>query len=133
VSACLLDTSALLAHYRAEAGADRVQELLEDDGVDLALSAVTVTEFARRVAELGAEPNAARDAALQYARLVTEVVPVDAAVAIRAFEISATASGRVPLVDALIAACASVLGATLVHRDPHFQSIGAGLVASESL
>ena len=29
----LLDTSALLAHYLAESGAERVQALFEDDGV----------------------------------------------------------------------------------------------------
>ena len=133
MSTFLLDTSALLAHYRNEAGAARVQALLEDEQVTIAISSVTVTEFARRLADFGADAAEARQTSLQYAQIASEVVPLDTAVAVRAFEIGLTAAARVPLVDTLIAACASVLHATLVHRDPHFRSIKAGLVDAEPL
>lgn len=130
---CLLDTSALLAHYRNEPGATRVQALLEDEQVEIAMSSVSVAELARRLLDLGADSAAARSTTLEYAGLAATVVPVDTAVAVRAFEIAASAAQRIPLVDSLIAACASVLGATLVHRDPHFRSMASGLVASEAL
>ena len=35
---------------------------------------------------------------------------------------------RIPLVDALIAACASICDATLVHRDDHFLTIPEDLL-----
>jgi predicted nucleic acid-binding protein len=37
--------------------------------------------------------------------------------------IQSKTSARLPLVDALIAGCASAHGAVLVHRDPHFDNI----------
>ena len=58
MSVILLDTSALLAHYRGEPGAARVQELLEDEEVEITISSVSVTELARRIADLGADTAA---------------------------------------------------------------------------
>ena len=49
----LLDTSALLAHYRNEEGAERVQELFEDDHEEILIASVSIPEFARRLRELG--------------------------------------------------------------------------------
>jgi len=40
-----LDTSALLAHYRDEAGGDRVQEIMDGDRVFVV--SITITEFFR--------------------------------------------------------------------------------------
>ena len=45
----LLDTSALLAHYLAEPGAERVQSLLEDDAVVLGVSILALYEFELRL------------------------------------------------------------------------------------
>jgi predicted nucleic acid-binding protein len=53
------------------------------------------------------------------------VVPVDTALATRAFELAAKAQVRVPLVDSMIAAAAQLRDATLVHRDPHFRVIAS--------
>jgi predicted nucleic acid-binding protein len=72
---------------------------------------------------LGAAAPDARARALAYLDLVDRVVTVDAAVAIRAFELAATADARVPLIDALIAAAAQTVSATLLHRDRHFSAI----------
>ena len=123
----------MLAHHRDEIGADRVQRLLEDDRVELAVASITISELARKLVDLGADAAEAREAALQYAGMVERVVAVDTAVAARAFEIGVTASGRIPLADALIAACASTLEATLVRRDPHFESVAPGLLFAERL
>ena len=50
---------------------------------------------------------------------------MDIAVAVRAFEIAQTARGRLPLVDALSAACASTVEAILVHRDERFEALAS--------
>ena len=53
----VLDTSALLAHHRDEEGADGVQSLFEDANLELLIASVTLTEFGRRMHELGASPE----------------------------------------------------------------------------
>ncbi|MBN1243487.1 MAG: PIN domain-containing protein [Spirochaetales bacterium] len=132
MSACLLDTSALLAHWHDEPGAVRVQELLADREAEVLLCALSVAEFARAALSLGASRDEARSTALRYASLGT-LVAVDEAVAVRAFELGSLASSRLPLADALIAAAASIHGATLVHRDAHFDALPPDLPARERL
>lgn len=121
----LLDTTALLTHYFGEPGAEDVQEVLEEGSRRILICAVSVTEFARRLATLGESAPTARQRALEYAGLCDAVIEVDTALAIRAFEIAAGAPARIPLVDTLIAAAAQLHGATLVHRDAHFGAIAA--------
>ena len=58
----VLDTSALLAHHRDEEGADGVQSLFEDANIELLIASVTLTEFGRRMLELGAITRAINDA-----------------------------------------------------------------------
>ncbi len=133
MSGYVLDTSALLAHFRQEAGWDRVQTILEDDSAEVHLSALSIAEMARCLFNLGSNQDDARSTALAYANLATSVIPVDTAIAVRAFEFGTCCSGRLPLADALIAACASVIGAVLVHRDAHFDSIADTLLHKEML
>lgn len=133
MSAAVLDTTALLAHYRGEPGAEKVQAVLEDGDRDVYLSALSVAEFARRLVALGAAPADARTAALDYAGLAKETVAVDVAVAVRAFELGGSGAGRLPLADALIAATASILQAVLVHRDAHFDAVPPALLRTEKL
>jgi len=49
----LLDTSALLAHYRQEVGWEKVQALFETDEAELLIASVSLTELGRRLYELG--------------------------------------------------------------------------------
>ena len=51
----LLDTSALLAHYLAEPGAERVQALFEDDAVVAGASILSLYEFELRLHQLGVD------------------------------------------------------------------------------
>jgi PIN domain nuclease of toxin-antitoxin system len=54
----LLDTSALLAHYRGESGTERVHELF--DGVEnwILIASISITEFFRRMVDFVAlEPD----------------------------------------------------------------------------
>jgi predicted nucleic acid-binding protein len=129
----LLDTSALLAHYLAEPGAERVQGLFDDPRASLGTSILALFEFELRLAQLGLD-EAAR--ALELARcraLLDEVIPVDEAVRAEAVKLRAGASARVSAVDVLIAGSASLRNATLVHRDPHFAAIPANLLKQEVL
>jgi len=119
----LLDTSACLAHYRGEPGADQVQDLFVRDDVEILLCVVTFAEMARRLRELGAPEDRVVGIIAAYEDLADQVVSVDAAVARKADRITLAAGKRLPLVDALIAAAAATRGASLVHRDSHMNNI----------
>lgn len=64
----LLDTSALLAHYLAEPGAERVQTLFEDDAVVVGASILSLYEFELRLHHLGVDVVATRTAELSRYR-----------------------------------------------------------------
>lgn len=129
----LLDTSALLAHYRQEVGWEAVQALFEVDEAELILASISLTEFGRRLRELGANDAVTEETLSAYQLLFAEVAPVDAAVARAAFAIGCRTLRRLPLADALIAAVAQARGAVLVHRDEHMRSIPPELVRQQDL
>jgi predicted nucleic acid-binding protein len=83
----LLDTSALLAHWRQEPGWARVQALFEAGDSEILAARVSLAEFARRLCELGATAGEARRAAEDYMEALDELVPVDESVALAAFDI----------------------------------------------
>lgn len=129
----LLDTSALLAHYRQEDGWQEVQALFETDEADLIAASVSLTEFGRRLRELGANETEAEEVLSAYQLLFTEIASVDVAVARAAFVLGSRTPRRLPLVDALIAAVAQAKAAVLVHRDEHMRSIPPELVLQQDL
>ena len=133
MSTFVLVTSAVLTHYRREAGCARVQGILEDDTATVSIVAVSLAEMARKLLNLGEDVDTARSVALAYANLATSVVPVDTALSVRALEIGYACGSRLPLVDAIIAAGASILDATLVHRDTHFLEISGDFLKQELL
>ena len=125
----LLDTSALIAHYRQEAGWERVQAIFDDESAGVIIASVTLPEFARRLLDLGASSAEIRQTLADYRVLLSDIVAVDAAVAMAAFEIGYRTPYRLPLVDALIAAAAQIREACLVHRDRHMAAIPAEIVS----
>jgi predicted nucleic acid-binding protein len=129
----LLDTSALLAHYRQEAGWEEVQALIDVDGAELLVASLTLTEFGRRMRDLGATEDEVEDVLSNYQLLITAVVAVDAEVARAAFVIGCRTARRLPLADALIAAAAQARDAVLVHRDEHMRPIPDELVRQKHL
>lgn len=129
----VLDTSALLAHHRDEEGADRVQSLFEDSDIQLFIASVTLTEFGRRMSELGADPKEIQRVLADYKHLLDGVAPIDEDIAMKSLALSMQAGKRIPLVDSLIAAVAWQKQATLLHRDPHFETIPAKLLKMECL
>jgi len=124
----LFDTSALLAHYRQEPGSARVQALFEEGDSEALAASVSLTEFARRLRELGATAAEARRTVEDYLELLDEIVPIDERVAFAAFEIGCELAKPLPLIDALIAAAARERGACLVHRDQHMEALPASVV-----
>jgi|SRR3954454_11915953 predicted nucleic acid-binding protein len=129
----LFDTSALIAHNRQEPGWARVQAIFEEGESEILIASVSLTEFARRLRELGATEAEARRTVEDYLELFDEVVPVDEGVAFIAFDIGCAVEKRLPLTDALIAAAAQRRGAHLVHRDQHMAPIPSDLVAQVDL
>ncbi len=129
----LFDTSAILAHYLAESGAERVQALFDDPGAVIGICVVSLLEFETRLHAMGLNEADRRAEIQKYKQVIDEIVPVDEAVCARAAELKRSHSARLPSVDALIAPAASLRAATLVHRDPHFVSIPPTLLKQESL
>ncbi len=129
----LLDTSALLAHYRKQAGWGEVNRLLADGSLSLGLCAVSVTEWGARLKELGVAEAEGAQALNDYLALAGTVVNVTQAVAQAALEVRSQTPTRLPTVDALIAACAKLENAVLVHRDKHMAAIPASVVAQLNL
>ena len=124
----LLDTSALLAHYREESGWEQVHALFTGGDTEIIIASVTLTEFARRVRDLGAAEADIGKTLANYQLLFAAVTSVDAAVAWAAFELGCRMPKRLPLVDALIAATAQLRNACMVHRDEHMAAIPTELV-----
>ena len=129
----LLDTSALLAHYRQELGWEAVQALFEAADADLLLASPSLTEFARRLRDLGADDQVVGEALNNYLLLFGEIVPIDTVTAVAAYRVGRRTPQRLPLIDALIAAAAQLREATLVHRDAHMAAIPADVVPQRLL
>jgi predicted nucleic acid-binding protein len=129
----LLDTSALLAHYLAEPGAEQVQALFEDDAVVAGASILSLYEFELRLHQLGVDATARAAELSRYRALLNELVAVDEAVRGEAIRLRTSATAHLAAMDVLIAAAASVKNATFVHRDPHFAAIPARLLKQEVL
>jgi hypothetical protein len=129
----VLDTSALLAHFFDEPGADVVAGIWASGSSLPGISALTVAELRIRLGKELAEGPDSQAAVDRYLNELTVCLPVDRAIAECAWQLRIATPGRLPLVDAIIAATARSIGATLVHRDPHLRSIPEGLLAQIEL
>lgn len=129
----LLDTLAILALYLAESGVDRVQSLFEDATVVAGTSILALFEFETRLHQLGVDSATRAKEVNRYRALLSEIVNVDEAVRKEGVRLRTGASARASAMDTLIAATASLRGATLLHRDPHFTVIPATMLKQEML
>jgi predicted nucleic acid-binding protein len=118
----LLDTSAWLAHIFNEPGAAIVTDLFLNPTVAVGISAVALLEAHARIKGVRAGYRYTELVAA-YKEILADIVPADERVVNQAIELRAVSSGRIPAMDALIAATAAHHNAILVHRDPHFQRI----------
>ena len=124
----LLDTSALMALFEGEAGADRVEQLLRTKAVLLPFMSVLEVHYVT-IQEEGEEEANARYAMLQALRAV-HLNEVDEPTLLAAAHLKA--HNRISLADAIIAAFAERHDAVLVHKDPEFEAL-AGQVRLEAL
>ncbi len=124
----VLDTSAVLAHYFDEPGADIVEQLWTDDTCAVGISVVAVAELRTRLLQESRDDVEAAAAVHAYLDELLVCIPVDRATAELASQLRLSVPERLPLVDSLIAASARERGAILVHRDQHLAQIPEGLV-----
>ena len=124
----LFDTSALLAHFRQEAGWKQVQALLESDDSEVVVASVSMTEFGRRLIDLGVSPAEAEAVLTEYSLLLNYIVTIDVSAAMAAFRLGSQTPQRLLLIDALICGAAQVHAAVLVHRDAHMGAISVELL-----
>jgi predicted nucleic acid-binding protein len=123
MSGYLLDTSALLTLRGDEAGAERVAELLREASTgktECHGCFITLMEVLYRVWKNEGEA-AGRAAYAACLKLPINWLHESPALLERAASIKAT--HPLSLADAWIAASALELGATLVHKDPEFESL----------
>jgi uncharacterized protein len=124
----VLDTSAVLTLIEDEAGADRVENLLRHEHV-LMPFLVGLEVYYITAQEVGAEEAERRLNLLRESRAVW-LDRVSHAVLVVAGTLKAR--HRISLADAIIAAFAADAGATLVHKDPEYESL-VGEVRQEHL
>ncbi len=124
----LLDTSALLAHYFGESGADEVNNLWREPGNRIGICVLTLPELKMRLrVEVKNAKEVDRVFNLYTKELAVPVI-VNRKVALTATILRENIKPRLPLIDAVIAACAKSEKAILVHRDRHMATIPNHLV-----
>ena len=128
----LLDTSAWLAHVFNEPGCQRINALFDHSSSSIGICVLGLIELQARLKALNHDGEFERLWAL-YRPLFDGVIAVDEELTERAIALKRVATSRLPSIDALIAAAASLHGATLIHRDAHFQAIPADWLQQELL
>lgn len=119
----VLDTSALLAYYQDEEGADQVAQILAEAAQGEAivyLSFMTIFEVAYLTTATEGLDEAIK-LILQIRELNLEEVWPDETVLWHAAALKAR--GGMSVADAFIAGLAASTAATLVHRDPEFNKL----------
>jgi len=124
----ILDTSAILAHYFDEPGADEVNAIWSQKGSAPAICTLTIPELRTRLQVEIADPTEIERVFDLYVNQLTVCLPVDRATAEEAMQLRQCSPSRLPLVDACIAACARRHQCLLVHRDPHMDGLPSDAV-----
>ena len=127
----VLDTSALICLMKGEPGAAEVEEILRsrENSRSVYISFMSTMEIAY-VLEMEQGEAAARRAVGLIKQLSVHVVESDEELGQAAARIKA--GYRLSVADAWIAATAERLNATLVHKDPEFESL-AKLIRTKCL
>ncbi len=112
----VFDTSAILAHYFHEPGAEQVNALLADNSVEIGLPATSLLDLKTRLTSSVGDPAEARRAYHLYAEELIAAIPVTREIITRAEEILQRSGDRLTLLEAIAAATARHEGAVLVHR-----------------
>jgi predicted nucleic acid-binding protein len=120
----VLDASAAIDYLQGGLGAGKVEKLLADASrrqLRLYISAVNLAEVFYFTWQRTGEEKA-RQTVANFSHMPVQIVPVDLAQALKAGELKAL--HRIPFVDCLAAALASLQQATLVTADDDFEKLG---------
>jgi predicted nucleic acid-binding protein len=119
----VLDTSALASHFLRQPGADDVEALLAADREAIGVCVLSWFELRYVLIRCGLTAADAARAVELYRGLRVKSCPVTDDVVDRAMALRDATKSRLPLADALIAGCAAVHGARLVHRDADLDGV----------
>lgn len=128
----LLDSSALFAYFFEQSSGARVQGLFEEDKNSIAISVLSAPEFWARLKAVNQDAQFKNEWELLLP-LFDAVLVVDWKITERAIAIRRNTPKRLPTIDSLIAATASVHGLILVHCDSHFRAIDGKLLSQLDL
>jgi predicted nucleic acid-binding protein len=126
-----LDTSAIIAYFTDEPGADRVAELLETAArgrIEAYASFMTYMEVLYRVWRQRGE-KAGKAAYLRLKALTVNRIDVSENLLLAAARIKSTHD--LSVADAWIAATAVLTRSALVHKDPEFRSLAGEMLLIE--
>ena len=106
-----------------------VERLWSDSANRIAVCALSLPELKGRLTVEVDDEQEVEQAFHLYVDELTTTLIVDRRTVDSAMLLRESADTRLPLVDAVIAGCAHVHSAVLVHRDPHLASVPRELVA----
>ncbi|MBL8090804.1 MAG: PIN domain-containing protein [Anaerolineales bacterium] len=124
----VIDTSALMAFIEKEEGAERVRDILRKDTIIIPWLTILETVYISQ-RELGEEESITRYALIK--KLNAKIIwDADEAILLNAARIKANHS--LSLADSVIAAIANQQKATLIHKDPEYETL-QGVIEMEIL
>jgi len=124
----VIDTSALMAFIEKEEGAERVRDILRKDTIIIPWLTILETVYISQ-RELGEEESITRYALIK--KLNAKIIwDADEAILLNAARIKANHS--LSLADSVIAAIAHQQKATLIHKDPEYETL-QGVIEMEIL
>ncbi len=129
----VLDTSAILAHYFDEPGADLVNALLVDNTLEVGLPAVALLDLRTRLDAAVSDAVEARRAYRLYAEELITAIPVTRETIAAAEEILPASGGQLTFLETVAAATARHAGAVLVHRSPRLARLPGQLLQQKAL
>ena len=119
----LFDTHAFLAFFNREEGSETIKNLMDmiqNGDAEGFVATITLTELAY-IYTRKADADSARLRVMQVLHSKLNVIPLTAEIAVDAGTIKRTG---ISMADAVIAASALSVGASVVTKDPHFSEMG---------
>lgn len=124
----VFDTTAILAHYFHETGAEQVNDLLADNSVEIGIPAIELLELKSQLARTLPNAAEAHRAFHLYADELITTLPVTREVITRAITIQQKAADPLSFLEAILAATAQNENAVLVHRHPRLARLPSPLI-----
>ena len=124
----VFDTSAILAHYFHEPGAELVNDLLAQNSVEVGIPAIELLELKRQLSHTLPNAVEAQRAFHLYAGELLATIPITRAVVTRAQLILEKTGDQLSLLEAILAASAQSENAVLVHRNQRLARLPSDLL-----